>query len=351
MVTFISVSRNNFLRWLAPIVLIISGLWLGTGPASAQATASIGNVSIGTRSGSQVGRDSEATVPTLSYCVTFTTDDQAMDYGYEVIDATGSRPPFGSAFLSAFVFVPDREWSTGSTLPPRTTCTTTTIENGKSYTIRAWVTSGSYDTRGSWAVSGSTAPTAASYSFVPPVSGSTTAPTTTSTTLPSSGSGGSSSGCPSSLPVRVESGGKTGCVSLEQQCATNPAWSDPARNLRCPSATGSTDRPALQGSSKSCSVRISSRRSNRVTLRFTTPLPRTTALHRFDVQRLDQWFVLGSAKHSRSGVALVSTTTQIMNERGAYRVRVVRGRRVICEGTLTVRKPLTLRGPARPASN
>lgn len=331
------------------LILVVGTMFFDGRSASALNSASIGSIVIGTRAGSTVGLDSQVVLPTLGYCVSYSTDEQAMDFGHEVVDSLGNRPPYGGAFSSAFVFVPQSNWDAGETLPTRTVCNTVTLERGKAYTIRAWVTSGSLETRGTWAISGSSAPTAASYTYVP----SDVSTTTTTTSVASTNSGGSGSGstntqCPSSLPIRAQVNGKTTCVSLQQQCSANPTWSDPSRGLSCSSPEGGITTPTGVGTTKTCNASISTRRPDRVTLSFVATTSLGGAMARFEVERVGRWFVLGIARPPRSGPMKVVTTTQVLNERGTYRVRITRRGKALCAGLLSVRRAMRLRGVARP---
>lgn len=313
-------------------------------PVQASSAATIGSVVIGTRSGAEVGLSSQVSLPTISFCITFTTTDQAMDYGYEVVDALGARPPYGSAFSSAFTFVPTPDWNSGKTLPPRVVCNTTTLERDKSYTVRAWVTSGPYESRGSWALSSSAAPLAATYIYSPTnitttISGSTTVPS-------SGGSGSGGSQCPSSLPVRIAVGGASTCISLQQQCASNPNWSDVTKGLKCPGTPASPSETST--TTPACSAVLFTPMKGRVRIRFVSSLTMPSTSVRFDVQRGSRWYSLATGRFSTRRVATVSTSTAAINGPREYRFRAVRARTILCTGSLVVPTRLNLKGAMRP---
>lgn len=344
--------RRGFLgrRLVVSLIIMLGVIFFDGRSASALNRASIGSVVIGSRAGSTVGLDSQVVLPTLGYCVSYSTDEQAMDFGHEVVDSLGIRPPYGGAFSSAFVFVPQSNWDAGETLPTRTVCNTITLERDKAYTIRAWVTSGSLETRGTWAISGSSAPTAATYTYAPVAVTTTTTTTTAVATTNSgeSGSGSTNSQCPSSLPIRAEVNGKTTCVSLQQQCSANPSWSDPTRNLSCLSPEGGITTSTGFGIPKTCNASISTRKLHRVTLSFVATNSLGGAMARFEVERVGRWFVLGVARPPQKSPIKVVTTTQVLNDRGTYRVRITRRGEALCEGLLVVRRTMRLRGVARP---
>ena len=350
----------------ACITLGVTVLIASATPAQASSAASIGSVTTGTRPGSDVGRSSTASLPTLRYCITFTTTDQAMDYGYEVIDALGARPPFGSAHSSFFVLVPAADWATGSRMTPRVVCNTTTLETGKSYTVRAWATSGLLDDRGTWAISGPSAPTLASYNYSTVSVTTTTTPTESGsnrTSNPSSGGsssspttvGSASNGqrgtisCPASAPVLTQVGGNTYCVPLDTYCASNPGWSDSSRGLFCPTRVITPASNPAGVARYTCNSSISSQRDGRATIKVSTDKSlarRTVEMHVF---RAGAWFVLGTSKVTRAGSAFVSTESPIINAKRTYKTRLVQGSEAICEGLLTVRSTMRLRGTPKRA--
>lgn len=367
------VCKQARIRWVAPLTacvgLVAATLIISATPVQAASTASIGSVTVGTRPGSDVGRNSTATLPTLRYCITYTTTDQAMDYGYEVIDALGARPPFGSAYSNFFVFVPAADWASGSRMTPRIVCNTTTLEPGKSYTVRAWATSGLLDERGSWAVTGPSAPTLATYSYSTasvttttvssgsgasrtsnpssPGGGSSAAPTTTLGTAPDGQRGGVV--CPASAPVAAQVGSNTYCVPLDTYCASNPGWSDSSRGLFCPTRVITPGSRSARAALFTCNSTVSSQQKGRATIKVTVDksLARSTVeMHAF---RSGKWFILGDGKVTRSGNALVNTESPIINVKRSYRIRLVQNSQAVCEGVLTVTSTMRLRGVPRPA--
>ena len=334
-------------RLLVTGLLVSTTLSVASPSAQATAGATIGSISTGTRPGSEVG-SATPTLPTLQFCVTYTTTDQARDYGYEVTDGAGVRPPFGSSYTRQFDFVPPAEWAAGARLTPKTLCNKVTLEPGRTYTVRAWVTSGPFETRGSWALTPAAAPTAASYIHVTAGSGPT-ATTTPPSDSGSSGSGGGGGGgatvtCPPSAPVRVTVGGSVSCVSLEIYCRANPGWSDTTRGLRCPGATGA---PGAGSPAAVCNAVASTPKAGRSALRISgaTALARQTV--QFEVLNAKRWYVLGSTRIRKSGVAVLSTDSRVINAKKTYRIRATQGSRVVCTGSLTVPVRLNLRGTAR----
>lgn len=356
------------MRRLAPCLSLVATLVLSfASPAHATTAVTIGSVTTGTRPGSDVGRNTLTTVPTLRYCITYTTTDQAMDYGYEVIDASGVRPPFGSSYSSFFVFVPASDWAAGSKMTPRIVCNTTTLETGKSYTVRAWATSGLLENRGAWAITGPTAPTLASYSHSTAIVTTTTIAAgmgSGSNSNPSSpGSGNSSSpsttvnpaaqgagvSCPASAPVVATIGASTYCVPLETYCASNPGWSDPIRGLSCPTRFAAPGSGLTRGNVVACNSVISSQRLGRATIKVTTSKVLAKSTIQLHVFRSGTWFVLGTGKVTKAGNALVVTESPIINAKRSYKIRAVQTSRIVCEGSLTVPTTMRLRGTPKPA--
>lgn len=371
---------------LAPCLSMVAALVLSfASTAHATTTVTIGSVTTGTRPGSDVGRNTLTTVPTLRYCITYTTTDQAMDYGYEVIDASGVRPPFGSSYSGFFVFVPASDWAAGSKMTPRIVCNTTTLETGKSYTVRAWATSGLLENRGAWAITGPTAPTLASYSHSTaivtttttaagmgsgsnsnpssPGGGSSSSPSTT-VSNPSSPGGSSSSSpsttfnpaaqgggvsCPASAPVVATISGSTYCVPLETYCASNPGWSDPIRGLSCPTRIAAPGSGLTGENVVACNSVISSQRLGRATIIVTTSKILAKSTIQLHVFRSGTWFVLGIGKVTKAGNALVVTESPIINAKRSYKIRAVQMSRIVCEGSLTVPTTMRLRGIPKPA--
>ncbi|MFM1761526.1 MAG: hypothetical protein RL478_1136 [Actinomycetota bacterium] len=330
------------------VVLLVSApVFLAAKPTEAATNVSIGNVTLGTKSGSQIGRDPLTTYPTLTYCITYTTDNQAMDYGFEVIDSTGTRPPFGSAFSSFFIFVPDPYWNSGSTLGPQTKCNSTTLENNKGYTIRAWLSSGSYATRGTWALPPSSAPTAASYAYTPNISTTSDPPNTTARN-PSSDTDEISEECPTEFPLRIETNGEYSCLNKDQNCGTVQSITGSQPSIQCQKTTEVTSPAKLPSTNPSCTAIITSRRGGKATFRLTSNLGKAKKV-RFDVQRQGTWFVMGSATFTRKGAVIFTTRTPVINDPGTYIIRVVNNSRVMCEGVLNIRMRLSLRGPVLPA--
>lgn len=359
-----SAPTSRMTRVTACLAFVAVMLTASAVPVQAASTAAIGSVTTGTRPGSDVGRNSTATLPTLRYCITYTTTDQAMDYGYEVVDALGARPPFGSAYSSFFVFVPSADWAAGSRMAPRVVCNTTTLESGKSYTVRAWATSGLLDDRGTWAITGPSAPTLASYSYStasvttttvlagsgssrssnPSASGggANSAPTTTAGSIPSGQRGGIS--CPASAPVVAQVGGNTYCVPLDTYCASNPGWSDSSRGLFCPAQVTTPVSNSARGAMPTCNSSVSSQREGRATIKVSVNKSLARSSVEMHVFRSGTWFVLGASKVTRAGSALVNTESPIINAKRTYKTRLVQGSRVVCEGLLTVRSTMRLRG-------
>ena len=317
--------------------------------AAASASATIGSISTGTRPGAEVGRES-ATMPTLRYCVTYTTTDQARDFGYEVLDAAGVRPPFGSSFTRQFEFVPGPDFAAGGRLTPKTLCNTVTLEPGRTYTVRAWITSGPFDTRGAWALPPASAPTAATLDH-----STASGATTTTTTAPSRPSSSSDSDgtvtitCPPTSPIRTVANGSPVCVPVDIYCRSNPGWSDASIGVTCPRNPGATGPTFGSGApaSPTCTATITTQRAGSATLRLTT----TSALARQRVQvevfTARAWHVLGTARITRSGVTSVSTNSRVINTKKTYRLRATQGAKVVCTGSLTVPVRLNLRGAAK----
>lgn len=320
--------------------------------ADATATATIGSISTGTRPGAEVGRN-VATLPTLRYCVTYTSGDQARDYGYEVLDAAGVRPPFGSAFTRQFEFVPGPDWTAGGRLAPKTLCNTVTLEPGRTYTVRAWITSGPFDTRGSWSLTPASAPTAATFDHST-VSGSTTTTTTAPSRPSSSGESDSTTTvtCPPTSPIRTVVNGSPVCVPVDIFCRSNPGWSDAKLGVTCPrnpvSPGQGSDGSGANGM-PSCSAVTTPARAGRTSLRLTTTGALARQRVQVEVQSARRWYRLGTARITKSGVAIVSTDSRILNPRNSYRLRATQGSRVVCAGTLTIPTRLNLRGAATPA--
>lgn len=67
-------------------------------------------------------------------------------------------------------------------------------------------------------------------------------------------------------------------------------------------------------------------------------------LAQFEVYKSGKWYILGSARISASGVAIVQTDSQVLNQRGKYAIRATQGSRFICEGNLVLTRNLKLRG-------
>lgn len=152
--------------------------------ANAASYATIGSVSITSRSGTDFGRDAFPPIPVLNFCVTWTTTDQYMMFEYEVTDDSGSRPPFGNAYQSGSEWMSNVNWEAGYKVPPVTWCSDTGLEYGKTYTINTWVMSGPFDTRGGWGSRGvRSGGVKASYTYTTG-SAPTTTTTTTTTTIP-----------------------------------------------------------------------------------------------------------------------------------------------------------------------
>jgi len=153
-------------------------------------SAVISDISITYRPASNFGQTGPD-LETLNYCVTWTTTDEAMAFQYEITDALGQRPPYGNAYQGG------NTWPAGQT---NKWCADTTLEFGKTYTIRVNGTSGPRGSYGTWAGSGPGA-LLTSYSYstgaspvtttVPAATttvapASTTIPKSTKTTIPSS---------------------------------------------------------------------------------------------------------------------------------------------------------------------
>lgn len=316
-------------------------------PVMATTNVSIGSVTLGTKSGSQLGRDPQTAYPTLTYCITYQTDNQAMDYGFEVIDSNGVRPPFGSAFSSLFVFVPDPDWNSGSTLGPRTICNSTAIENNKSYTIRAWLSSGRYATRGTWVLPPSSASTSASYVYTPTNSTSSTI-STTSPTNSSSDPDELTKKCPTAFPISVESNGQVRCLTKDQYCTSVQNGLDAQLNIQCDEASVATSPSIASPLKPKCTATLISQQGGRASIQLSSIGLKNTK-NRFDVQRFGTWFIMGSATFSRRGTVVLSTRSSVINTPDRYTIRAVNRGRTVCEGVLVVRKKLALRGPALPA--
>ncbi|MFM8855608.1 MAG: hypothetical protein ACKOI2_00070 [Actinomycetota bacterium] len=330
------------------LALLVSTLVLQVPkPAEATTNVSIGNVTLGTKSGSQLGRDPLTTYPILNYCVTFKTDSQAMDYGFEVIDSNGVRPPFGSAFSSLFLFVPDPDWNSGSTLGPRTVCNSTTLENNKSYTIRAWLSSGSYATRGTWALPPSSTPTSASYVYTPTNLTPTTIPTT-SPTNSSSDPNELTKECPPAFPISIESNGQVRCLTKDQYCTSDQNGLDAQPNIQCDEASVATSPSIASLLRPKCTATLISRQGGRASIQLSSNELKNTK-NRFDVQRIGTWFIMGSTTFTPRGIAVLSTRSSVINTPGSYTIRAVSKGKTTCEGVLILRKKLALRGPALPA--
>jgi len=312
----------------------------------AAATATIGSISTGTRPGAEVGRDS-ATMPTLRYCVTYTTTDQARDFGYEVLDASGVRPPFGSSFTRQFEFVPGPDWTAGGRLSPKTLCNTVTLEPGRTYTIRAWITSGPFDTRGSWALTPASAPTAATFHH-----STASGPTTTTTTAPSRPSSGESDtttsvACPPTSPIRTVANGSPVCVPVDIFCRSNPGWTDATLGVTCPRNPASTGPGSGTAAVRVCTATVSTQRSGAVTIRVATTAGLARQRVQVEVFAARAWHVLGTARITKQGIANVSTNSRVINAKKTYRLRATQGSNVMCAGSLTVPARLNLRGAAR----
>ena len=332
------------------LALLVSALVLQVPkPAEATTNVSIGNVTLGTKTGSQLGRDPLTTYTSLNYCVTFKTDSQAMDYGFEVIDSNGVRPPFGSAFSSFFLFVPDPDWNSGSTLGPRTVCNSTTLENNKSYTIRAWLTSGTYATRGTWVLPPTSAPTAASYEYTPKTSTTSTTSSVpkTNTTNPNADSGEISGECPTEFPVRVEANGQYNCLSVDQYCATDQKSAGSQQNIQCQKKSEISNPANSSLTKRQCTAVLISRRGGVAKIQVESEA-RKIMRSRFDVLLQCTWFVMGSATLTQKCLAIFTTSTPVINAPGAYTIRAVSKGRIQCEGVLNLRRRLTLRGPVIP---
>lgn len=318
----------------------------------AAATASIGSISAGTRPGAEVGRGS-ATMPTLRYCVTYTTTDQARDFGYEVLDASGVRPPFGSSFTRQFEFVPGPDWTAGGRLTPKTLCNTVTLEPGRTYTIRAWITSGPFDTRGSWALTPASAPTAATFDHSTASGTATTSTTTTATTTPTRApsSGGSDStttvSCPPTSPIRTVVNGSPVCVPVDIFCRSNPGWTDATLGVTCPRNPTSTGPGSGTAAVPVCTATVSTQRSGAVTIRVATTPGLARQRVRVEVFAARAWHVLGTARITKQGIANVSTDSRVINAKKTYLLRTTQGSNVMCAGSLTVPARLNLRGAAR----
>ena len=353
-----SVSVSARVRGLGLIVSLTSlvGALLVPAPAIADgtATATIGSLSTGTRPGAEVGRDL-TTLPTLRYCVTYTSHDQARNFGYEVLDASGVRPPFGSTFTQQLDFVPNPNWSAGERLTPKTLCNTVTLEPGRTYTVRAWITSGPFDTRGSWSLTPGSAPTAATFDHST-VSGSITTTTTTVAPSPPPSSAESNSTptvtCPPTSPIRTVVNGSPVCVPVDIFCRSNPGWSDAKLGVTCPRNPVSPG----QGSAGSgvtgipnCSAVTTAARAGRTSLRLTTTAALARQRVQVEVLSARRWYSLGTKRITKVGVAIVSTNSRILNPRNSYRLRATQGSRVLCTGTLTIPVRLNLRGAATPA--
>jgi len=320
------------------LALLVSALVLQVPkPAEATTNVSIGNVTLGTKSGSQLGRDPLATYPSLSYCVTFKTDSQAMDYGFEVIDSNGVRPPFGSAFSSFFLFVPDPDWNKGSTLGPRTVCNSTTLENNKSYTIRA-VNKGQVLCEGILNLR--------TYEYTPKSATSSSVPAT-NTTTPNADSGEISGECPTEFPVRVEANGQYSCLSVDQYCATDQKGSASQQKTQCQKGSETSTPTSSSQTKPLCTANIISRRGGKAKIQFSSEAGKSKK-SRLDVQRQGTWFVMGSVTFTQKGLAIFTTSTPVINEPGAYTIRAVNKGQVLCEGILNLRRRLTLRGPVIP---
>lgn len=317
--------------------------------ADTSATATIGSISTGSRPGAEVGRDA-ASLPTLRYCVTYASGDQARDFGYEVLDAAGVRPPFGSSFTRQFEFVPGPDWSAGGRLAPKTLCNTVTLEPGRTYTVRAWITSGPFDTRGSWSLTPASAPTAATFDHST-VSGSTTTTTTTAPSRPSSGESDSTTTvtCPPTSPIRTTVSGSPVCVPVDIFCRSNPGWSDAKLGVTCPRSPISPGQGGGTTAVPTCTATASAQRAGTAAIRIVTTAGLARQRVQVEVFSSRTWYRLGTVRITRGGIGSLPTDSRVINARKTYRIRATQDSRIVCAGTLTIPVRLNLRGAVIPA--
>jgi hypothetical protein len=64
----------------------------------------------------------------------------------------------------------------------------------------------------------------------------------------------------------------------------------------------------------------------------------------FEIYKAGRWYSLGNTRISASGVAIIQTDSQVLNQRGKFAIRGTQGSRFICEGNIDILRNLRLRG-------
>jgi hypothetical protein len=184
------------------VALALSSVFMFVPIAQASSSAVIDSISVTTRPGSDFGKTDGIPIVILNYCVTWTTDDQAIDFYVEVTDSSGARPPYGNAYQGSNVYVSDVTYAAGGR-PWQRYCMDTGLEYSKTYTIRAYSLSGPLSTRGVWANQSQVVRESYSYTTSAAPAPPTTT-TTTTTTPPTTTTSATSPTTTSGLSISIE---------------------------------------------------------------------------------------------------------------------------------------------------
>jgi hypothetical protein len=135
--------------------------------------------------------------------------------------------------------------------------------------------------------------------------------------------------------VAVASFTKTSVSSFtEWICATTPGGSGDVAATTIPS-----EIPTL-----SCDAEIASVSKGLAAVSINAGVANAGKRVQFEIYKAGRWYSLGGTRISASGVAIIQTDSQVLNQRGRFAIRGTQGSRFICEGNIDILRNLKLRG-------
>ena len=149
-----------------------------------------------------------------------------------------------------------------------------------------------------------------------------------------------------SFDISGVAAGKQVCVAVASFTKTAASSFTPWVCAVTPGGSGDVVATTLPSEipSLSCDAEVASVSKGQAAVSINAGVVNAGKLSQFEVYKAGKWYVLGSARISASGVAIVQTDSRVLNQRGKFAIRATQGSRFICEGNIVLTRNLKLKG-------